>query len=179
MLRKVTLSVLIACICAVGGAAAQEVGAGSPPAENPAVKLIREQGFVPAPASILEMEGLVKSERLSTSDVQLYQVNREIPGMTDMMYGFASESDKNDLSGVSEYLEVVSMEVDGETRHFVRPVPPEEIQRRRMEAGGVAPGEMADFLDMYSVGALMVGAGLRKEMPSLGETPQELRGAGG
>lgn len=167
MLRIVTLFLLIACICAVGGAAAQEVGAGSPPAENPSIKLMREKGFVPAPASILEMEGLVKSQRLSTSDVQMYQVNREIPGMTDMMYGFASESDRNDLTGVAEYLEVVSMEVDGETMHFVRPVPPEEVERRRMEAGGVSPEVMADFLDMYSVGALMVGSGLRKEMPQL------------
>ena len=166
MISRFTVFALLCCLALVGTVGAE------PPSNSIAIEFMREKGYTRSELTstqILEIEGVTKSERLSRSGVELYQVNRHIPGLTDLMPdpssipGFSGDEE----TGVAEYFEVVSMKVDGETRHFSRAVPPEEIARRKVAAGGMTPGEMADFMETYSGALLLVGGVMREEMPFL------------
>jgi hypothetical protein len=146
------------------------LGGDFPPAVNIAFEVMAKKGYAPTEltsSQILEVEGVTQSERLGRSGVELFEVNREIPGLTDLMPNPNRISGFGDGTGVAEYFEVVSMEVDGETMRFARAVPPEEIGRRKVAAGDMTPDEFADGLDAYSDGQLAVGAALREEMPFL------------
>lgn len=159
----------VAFLCCI--ALAATVRADVPPAVNVAFEVMADKGYSPTDltsAQILEIEGVAKSERLSSGNVEIYEVNREIPGLTDMMPDPNSIPGYGDGTGVAEYFEVVSMDVDGETMRFARAVPPEEIGRRKVEAGGITRGEFADFLEMYSGSLILIGATLRENMPGLG-----------
>lgn len=159
---------ILACLSCI--AVAGTVGA-EPPRENIATEMMREKGYTPTDltsSQILEIEGVTKSERLGRSGVEMYEVNRIIPGLTDMMPDPNSIPGFGDGTGVAEYFEVVSEEVDGETMRFARGVPPEEIGRRKVAAGGITPDEMAAGLDVYSDALIGIGAVFRQEVPLLG-----------
>lgn len=163
MNRKLTVLALVCCIAVPGMVSAE------PPKDNFAGEKMREKGWTSTDltsAQILEMEGIVKSERLSNNNVEVFEVNREIPGLTPEidsidMPGFG------DGGGVAEYFEVVSVDVNGVTMRFVRAIPPEEVGRRKVEAGGMTREQFTEFLDLYSGGLLAVGATLSEEVPGL------------
>lgn len=182
MVRTLPHRILLCFLVFAVGVAAPVAGqgdvAGVPPTENYAIELMRDRGFIPVAADVLEMEGLVKSERLSRSGAQMYQIDREVPGMTDMMAEFGSLSGNPELAGVAEYMEVVPVDVDTGVMYFTRPVPPEEIERRKVEAQGIDREAMADALDLYSLGALLVGAGLSNQIPGRDVRAGELEQAG-
>lgn len=156
------------------------LGGDFPPAVNIAFEVMAEKGYSPTTltsSQILEIEGVTKSERLSRSNVEVYEVNREIPGLTDMMPDPNSIPGFGDGTGVAEYFEVVSMDVDGHTMNFARGIPPEEIGRRKVEAGGMTRDEFASFLETYSDGLLLVGAAFRQQVPILGQLGGSQSGA--
>lgn len=174
MLRPASMSLLLTFLWTVPGAEAQASGGGPSRAVLTAIERMKADGFSPTGPSILEMEGLVRSELLSQSGVQILEIKREVPGTTDLLYEFSSVTGQGDLVGVSEHLEVVSLDVDGESMLFTRAVPPEEIERRRLEALGIARERAADALHVYSIGAIILGAKLRDQMPFLkGIAPPE------
>lgn len=163
MSRRLTAFVFLCCI-PVAGAFGE-----FPPAVNIAFETMAGKGYSPTAltsSQILEIEGVTKSERLERSGVELYEVNRQIPGMTDMMMpGPGSTSGFGDRTGVAEYFEVVSMDVDGETMRFARVVPTEEIERRKL---GAMRREFADGLDAHSDSLIDIGEVLSDRSPVLG-----------
>jgi hypothetical protein len=163
MSQRLTVFAFLCCIPAAGA-----LGLDAPPAVNIASEVMAEKGYSSTDltsSQILEIEGVTKSERLSRSGVELYEVNREIPGLTDMMPDPNSIPGFGDGTGVAEYFEVVSMDVDGETMRYARGVPPEEIGRRRVAAGGITPEEFAEGLEAYSDALIGVGGAIREEIP--------------
>ena len=162
MNRRLTVLALVCCIAMAGTVGAE------PPRDNFAAEKMREKGYTPinlTSAQILEMEGVVKSERLSRGNVEMYELHQEIPGLTDM---YPPDPHSIPGVGVQMYFEVVSLDVDGETMRFTRAVPPEEIGRRKVAAGGITPEEFADGLDVYSDALIGIGGVIRQEAPILG-----------
>tara|TARA_R110002096_G_scaffold46676_6_gene124800 strand:- start:11846 stop:13519 length:1674 start_codon:yes stop_codon:yes gene_type:complete len=62
------------------------------------------------------------------------------------------------------YLEYKKFETPYGPRLYSRPIPPEEVQRREMEASDIPPVMMAQALEAYAGGAMMLGEALREEV---------------
>lgn len=168
MLRRMSMCLLLSLLTTAVGAAAQASAGGPSPAVLTAIERMKADGFSPTAPGILEMEGLVRSQLLSQSGVQVLEIKREVPGVAGLLYEMGSVSGQSDLFEISEYLEAVSLDVDDETTMlFTRPVPPEEIERRRLEAVGIAREQAATALELYSGGAVVIGAALREGLPFL------------
>ncbi|HSG50373.1 MAG TPA: peptidoglycan-binding domain-containing protein [Longimicrobiales bacterium] len=197
MVRTLPHRILLCFLVFAVGVAAPVAGqgdvAGVPPTLNYAQLIMGDGGFMLAGPDILEIEGVQKSERLSRSGAQLIRINRDVPAIAERFGGPATDSPFGGSGpttfGTAEYFEVVPVEVDTglglepaygnpDVMYFVRPVPPEEIERRKVEAQGIDREAMADALDLYSLGALLVGAGLSNQIPGRDVRAGELEQAG-
>lgn len=165
MNRRLAVFVFLYCISVAGTVGAE------PPRDPIAPQIMRDKGYTPTDltsSQILELEGAIKSERLTRSRVELYEVNQAMPGFTDFLPDSNSIPGFGDGAGVAAYFEAVTVEFDGETMRFAREVPPEEIGRRKVAAGGITPDQLAVGLDAYSDALIGVGAVIRHEVPILG-----------
>lgn len=115
---------------------------------------------------LLEAELWVRSERLSRGNVEVYEVNRQIPGVSNMIDAqsqnrelFMIDGDDGGLGSVAEYVEVVDVDIGGQQAKYGRILPPDEVERRRLDASAVDPAELARA---QALGSLVVGELLRR-----------------
>lgn len=115
--------------------------------EDPDVSEWDQETAIP----MLQAKWAVEAERLSRSGATTLRV-------TEKFAPHLPESER--------YWDVFMLDVNGESKILKRPVPPEEVQRRKMEASGLSPAQMADAARAYAAGAVATGEVLRSEMRS-------------
>ena len=98
--------------------------------------------------------------------MEVYEVNRQIPGVSNMIDAqsqnrelFMIDGDDGGLGSVAEYVEVVDVDIGGQQAKYGRILPPDEVERRRLDASAVDPAELARA---QALGSLVVGELLRR-----------------
>lgn len=117
-------------------------------------------------SQLLEAEAWVKSERLSSGDVAVYEVNRKLPGNTNLLDLLPPETGNAagvaaavPLSSISEYLEVVDIDMGGKTVSYTRVIPPDEVAV--LKAGADVIDDMTNLARLQAGGSLAVGTVLQ------------------
>lgn len=160
----------IASLLALGLAPASLL-ADEPPNGPSPVEILEEQGWEEVSDSSLNTTAgmframwLIEEWRMRRSDVVVLKTlenMQTIPGGRE----------------VPLYIEYKKVETPDGPRLYSRPIPPEEVQRREMEASDIPPVMMAQAMEAYAGGAMMLGEALREEVagsPMKGFLDQQL-----
>lgn len=138
---------------------ASAAGAAEEPPDNPiAQQMVSDAGFGQSGADLsgdvgglLNLKWAIQSARFNASNASIVKRTESFPSLPN-------------LPGVDLYTEIITLVVGGEETKFPRELPPEEAQRREMEASGLNPQQLAQGLRLGAGGAMALGEGLRREM---------------
>ena len=127
-------------------------------------------------SDLLEAGVWIKSERLSRSGIEVYQVNKAVPGFTDALLLPGQRRDdamvelgSDHVSGIAEYLEVVKADIGGKEVRYATAIPPDEVQRLKAEANtGMPVEDLAVGLRGLSAASLFLGGLLQDELARSG-----------
>ncbi|HNP63993.1 MAG TPA: peptidoglycan-binding domain-containing protein [Woeseiaceae bacterium] len=129
------------------------------PPNGPAVtEILEEQGWEPmSDGAITTVRGMLRAQwlveewRLRRSNVV---VLKTVENMTTLPGG----------QGVPIFQEFMMVQTERGPRLYGRIIPPEEVQRREMEASDIPREQMAQAMHAYAGGAMMLGEALRQEV---------------
>lgn len=128
--------------------------------------LVEEDGWVAYPekaiiAAVMENETFAESERLRRSGVTTLKYNKTLEGIA--------------IPQTAEvYVEIMNVPVkmpgqpDSGDWYFMREIPPEEVQRRRMQESGLSPEQYAQLLDGMAQGLASTGMALNRGIADSG-----------
>lgn len=128
--------------------------------------LAEEDGWVAYPeqaiiAAVMEREAFLESERLRRSGATTIKFNKSLQGIPIPQ---TAES----------YVEIMNVPVkmpgrpDSGDWYFMREIPPEEVQRRRMQESGLSPTQYAQMLDGMAEGLGRTGIALNQGIADSG-----------
>src|SRR5690606_29187064 len=112
-------------------------------------------------AAVMENETFAESERLRRSGVTTLKYNKTLEGIA--------------IPQTAEvYVEIMNVPVkmpgqpDSGDWYFMREIPPEEVQRRRMQESGLSPEQYAQLLDGMAQGLASTGMALNRGIADSG-----------